>query len=84
MRRILDAKYKKYDLNKVVTKQCQHINAEERKILLILLKKFEDLFDGTLGAWNNTPVDSELKDDEKPVCSQLYQVPRLKELVFRN
>ena len=84
MRRIIDAKYKKYDLNKVVTKQCQHANAEKRKRLLILLKKFKDLFNGTLGAWNTTPVDSELKDDEKLVCSQPYQAPRLKEVVFRK
>ena len=28
MRRILEAKYKKVELNKVMTEQCQHLNAE--------------------------------------------------------
>ena len=38
--RILDAKYKNADLNNGKTKQCQHINTEEREQLLILLRKF--------------------------------------------
>ena len=67
MCRILYAKYEKDDLNKVMTKQCQHINAKERDRLLSLLSKYEDLFDGTLGTWNTTPVDLELRDDAKPV-----------------
>ena len=56
MRIIIDAKYKKYDLNKVMTEQCRHLNAEERKKLLILLRKFEDLFEGTFGMGNTTLV----------------------------
>ena len=55
MRIILDVKYKKADINEVMTKQCQnHLNATEHHRLLQLLKKFEDLFDGTLGTWNTT------------------------------
>ena len=84
MRRILDPKYKKSDLNKVMTKQWQHLNTEEREILLNLLRKYEDLFDGTLGKWNNTPVDLELRSDAKPVCLRLYPVLRLHEDMFIN
>ena len=57
MRRILDEKYKKADLNKVTTEQCQHITATESHRLLHLLKKCKDLFDGILGTWNTTPVN---------------------------
>ena len=42
------------------------------------------MFDGTLGAWNTTPVDSELKDDANPVCLQPYPVPRAHEAMFRK
>ena len=78
MRRILDVKYKKADLNEVMNKQCQkHLTATEHHALLQLLNKFEDLFDGTLGTWNTTPVYLELKDDVKPVCSQPYPVPKV-------
>ena len=37
---ILDTKYKEADLNKVMTKQCQHRTATERHRLLKFLKKF--------------------------------------------
>ena len=57
MRRILYAKYKKTDLNAVTTKKChKHLTAMERHALLQILMKFEDLFDGTLGTWNTTPL----------------------------
>ena len=57
MPRILDAKYKNSDLNKVMTKQCQHLTTAERYRLLNPLKKFKDLFGGMLDTWNTTPVD---------------------------
>ena len=56
MRGILDAQYEKLDLNKVMSKRCQHLNTEERERLLHLLQKYEDLFDSTLGTWNITPA----------------------------
>ena len=57
MRRILDAKYENSDLNEVMNKQYQtYLTTTERNRLLHILIKFEDLFDGTLDTWNNTPV----------------------------
>ena len=67
MHRILEAKYKKADLNKVMTKQCQYLNTKERERLLNLLHKYEDILYVTLGTWNTTPVYLELRDDAKPV-----------------
>ena len=85
MRRILEAKYEKADLNEVMTKQCQqHLTDTERHRLLQILKKFEDLFDGTLGKWNTTPVYLELKDDAKPVCSRPYPVIKVHKTMFKN
>ena len=62
MHRILYAKYEKAYLNKAVTKQFKHLNTKERKKPMSLLKKFEDLFDSTLGMWFNNPVDLEWKE----------------------
>ena len=84
MRRILHTKYKKANLNKVMTKQCQHLTDIERHSILHLLNTFEDLFDGTLGTWKNTPVDLELKDDVKPVCSRNYPVPKVHQTMFKK
>ena len=84
MRRILDAKYENSDLNKVMTKQCQHLKTEEGDWLLILLNEYKDLFDGTLGTWNTTPVDFEFRDNANPVCSRPYPVPRVHKAMFRK
>ena len=85
MRRILDVKYEEADLNEVMTKQCQkHLTATEFHRLLQHLKKLGDLFDGTLDTWNTTPVDFELKDNVKPVCSRPYPVPKLYKMMFKK
>ena len=79
MHRILDNKYEKAYVNKVMTKQCQHLNAEEHKRLLIMRSKFEDLVNGTLGTWNTTLLEMELKDNAKPVCLRPCPLPRVHE-----
>ena len=79
MRRILDAEYENTDLNKVMTKQCQHLSTKERYTLLSLLNRFKDLFYRTTVTWNTTLVDMGLKDNSKPVCLQTYLVPRVHE-----
>ena len=84
MRMILYAKYYKADLNKVMTEKYQHLKTKEHKRLLILLKNFEDMFDGTLGTWNTTPLDLELREDSKPVCLQPYPVLRVHKAMFRK
>ena len=48
--RILNANYKKAELQAVVTDNCAHLSSEDKIKLLELLKEFEPLFDGTLGA----------------------------------
>ena len=57
----------------IMSEQCQHLNSKESYRLLTLLSKFEDMFDGTLGWWNNTPVDLELKDDANQYVRELIQ-----------
>jgi len=75
IQQIIDAKYTPADLDKIV-EECTHLTKEEQNKLLQLLKKFENLFDGTLGTWNTTPVDLELKDPNvKPYHAKPYPVP---------
>ena len=49
MRVILDAKYEKGDLHKVMENQFQYLTMTQCNELLELLQKFGELFDGTLG-----------------------------------
>ena len=59
MVKILDSKYEKANLNKIV-EAANNLDANQKQMLLKLLKQYETLFDGTLGRWNTTPVNIEL------------------------
>ena len=60
IKKILDAKYEAADLNQVVT-EITYLNPQEKEQLLQLLKKYETLFNGTLGKWKSKPYDIELR-----------------------
>ena len=64
LRVILDSKYEKSDLHKVMEAHCQHITMTKHNDILKLLQKFEEFFNGTLGTWQN--ISSKLRT--KRVC----------------
>ncbi len=63
---ILDAKYKKADLQSIVKENCKHLSADQQKKLLQLLRKYELLFDGTLGDWRTKLVSFQLRKGISP------------------
>ena len=69
LRLILDAKYKKADLIKVMKNQCQHITETQCNEFLKLLQKIEKFFNGTHDTRKTDPVDFKLKNDMKLICS---------------
>jgi hypothetical protein len=75
--RILDAKYQKADLQLIVRNDCKHISADQQKKLLQLLKKYESLFDGTLGDWKTKPVSFQLVEGVSPYHGQAFPVPKV-------
>ena len=70
---ILDAKYHKADLQTIVRDKCKHLSADQQTKLLQLLKKYESLFDGTLGDWKTKPVSFQLKERVSPTMAELSQ-----------
>ena len=74
--RILDATYKKADLQ-AIAKSCTHLSSEEQNMLLELLTNYEPLFDGTLGAWKTTPISFELKEGAKPYHGREFPIPKV-------
>jgi hypothetical protein len=74
---ILDAKYSKADLQSVVIDICKHLSANQQKKLLQLLKKYESLFNGTLGDWKTKPVSFQLKEGVSLYHGQAFPVPKI-------
>ncbi len=74
---ILDAKYQKADLQSIVRDNCKHLSADQQKKLLQILKKYELLFDGTLGDWKTKPVSFQLKEGVSLYHGWAFPVPKI-------
>ncbi len=74
---ILDANYKKVDIQTIVNDNCAHLTASQNAMLLKDLQKFEPLFDGTLGDWKTKPVSSPVKPGVTPYHGRAYPVPKV-------
>jgi hypothetical protein len=74
---ILDANYKKADLQLVVRDNCKHLKVDQQKQLLQLLMKYESLFNGTLGDWKTKTVSFQLKEGASPYHGQAFPVPKI-------
>jgi hypothetical protein len=82
---ILDAKYSKADLQSVVSDNCKHLSADHQKKLLQLLKKYESLFDGTLGDRKTKPVSFQIKEGVSLHHGQAFPVPKIhKETIIKE
>jgi hypothetical protein len=78
--KILDAEYKPESASvDDVIKTCENLHVEEQHQLKILLKKYEHLFDETLGEFNMYPIPITLQLMD-PNCKSIhacaYTVPR--------
>jgi hypothetical protein len=74
---ILDAKYDKADHPSIVKNNCTHLSTSHCNSLLVLLLKFEELFNGTLRDWKLPPVSIELKEGAKPYHGRPYPIPKI-------
>jgi hypothetical protein len=73
---ILDAKYSKADLQLVIRDNCKHLSANQQKKLLQLLKRYESLFDGTLGDSKTKLVSFQLMEGVSQYKAKLSQYQR--------
>ena len=64
----------KANLNEIVN-NIDNLNQSEKQKLKALLFKYEHLFDGTLGQFDDDPVDFELKEGAKPYAAKPYGLP---------
>ena len=74
--KILDANYEKANLEAVCA-AVDTLSESEQQQLLSLLKKFEHLFDGSLGDFETSPVHLDLKEGAKPYHGKAFPVPHI-------
>jgi hypothetical protein len=82
--RILDAKYEKADLPKIVEENCPHLDESQKGALLELLQRHESMFQGKLGQWIGEEVHFDLKEGAKPWQGRPYPVPKIHEVTVRK
>ena len=74
--KILDAKYNKMDVPKIVEGTRWHLSETKNEMLLILLKSHKQLFNVTLVNWKTKPVNFELKEGATPFHGCPFPVPK--------
>ena len=82
IKRILDAKYEKADLNEVA-ENSDHLNEKQKVKLRGLLFEFKELFDGSLGRWEMDDYNVELRSDAQPYHAKAYPIPRCHQETLR-
>jgi hypothetical protein len=76
-------KYKPADLHKIAC-NCDYLTDNKQTQLLLLLHKYQHLFDGLLGTWNDKPYSIELKPNAKPYHSRPFPVPKIHEATLKT
>ena len=81
--KILDANYKKADLEQVV-KDLSHLTEEQKSQMRTILYRYESLFEGRLGLWDTPPVTLELEEGVKPFHARAFPIPQIHEATVRK
>ena len=61
VKKILDAKYTKADIEQICREQAE-LDQSQREKLAVLLRKYEELFNGQLGRWHGNPHKGQFGD----------------------
>jgi hypothetical protein len=80
LQKILDAKYEPADLDKIAC-NCDFLTDDKQMQLLLLLHKYQHLFNGPLGTWNAKSYNIELKPNAKPYRRRPFLVPKIHEVI---
>jgi hypothetical protein len=80
---ILDAKYKKVNMDDVV-KQLTHLSATQKEDLRNVLKDFPKLFDGTLGVYPHRKFHINIMPGAKPKHVRPYAIARIHLKAFKK
>ena len=83
IKKILDAKYEKPDINKLVN-DLDYLSTYKKSKLLKLLQKYKPMFDGALGKYTGSTYKIELKEDVKPYHAKPFPIPKVHEPTLKK
>ena len=83
IKKILDAKYEKADINKLIN-DLNYLNTDKKSKLLKLLRKYEPMFDGALGKYTGSTYKIELKEDVNPYHATPFPIPKVHEATLKK
>ena len=76
--KILDAKYDKANLKDVTTK-LRYLSNDEQFLIYRSLKRYESMFDGTLGNYTGSEYKIELLEGAQPFKTKPFPIPKVHE-----
>ena len=80
----MDAHYEKANIVETLSKNCSHLSKNKRNKIINLLKKYEELFYGTSGDMNTSPVHLEVKKGAIPKHHTTFYVPKIHEMTLKK
>ena len=83
IKQILDVEYKKINLKSIVM-NSNHLKEKHKNSLLELVKKYEKIFDGTLGKYTGSDHTIELKEDAEPYHAKPFLIPKIHEPTLKK
>ena len=83
MKKIVDAKYEKAHLMKIVNK-LKYLSNDKQSLILKLLRKHEEMFDGILGNCTGSEYKIELLEGTKPNHAQPFPIPKIHEETLKT
>ena len=78
IKKILDTKYKKANLEELVP-TLNYLNKNKQNKLYKLLKKYEAMFNGTLGNYTGSKYKIELRENVTPYHARPFPIPKIHE-----
>ena len=83
MKKILDANYKKANLKEIVN-NLKYLSSDKRSFILTLLRKYEEMFDGTLGNYMDSKYKMQLLQRAKPYHAKPFPIPKMHKETFKT
>ena len=82
IKKILDANHKKAYLKKIVN-NFKYLNNDKQSLIIKLLRKHEEMFDGTIGNYTGSEGKIELLEGAKSYHAKPFSIPKIHKEILK-